>query len=226
MGNGRWVMGNRVACGVMLIGALLTHARPAAAQVGTSREAKVGLGHGLVGAGWFVATDDGAERTGYLLPPAPVRVPLVSGAVFLFRRLGAGFEALGLGTVEVTGGGACCWWSTQETEALVVVSGRWRAVHRREFAIDAVAGVGTLLQRRVTSTGLRPNPSLEREQTEHRRSRAFAVGIDAPISVVRHVTISPMGRVYLLRRGERHETGDVFMPSKRVAVGFVAGLTW
>jgi hypothetical protein len=198
--------------------------RPVHGQSAMAASSEAGPGHGLAGAGFVLAADDAAERIRFRGPTVG-GLWLVDAAVFVGGRVGVGVEALALGTVTGSYEAACCRISDEEKETAVFASGRWRAFHRNRIAIDAVAGVGRVFQHRDTRTSLR-FPTSETVVTEDRRSPAFALGIDAPMSLVPHIAISPLARVYFLDRGVRSTPNVLFVSSTRVVLGFTAGVTW
>jgi hypothetical protein len=114
----------------------------------------------------------------------------------------------------------------QEQETAILVTGRWRALRHNRLGIDAVLGIGTVIQHRNTRTSLRFVSNSETSTIDDRYSPAVGFGVDVPFSIIRHVALSPLIRVYFLDRGEPDTPNVLSTPSARVAVGVTAAVTW
>jgi len=185
-----------------------------------------GAGHGSVTAGLFTASDDSTERARFPDGPSTAGMLFMEAVVFVLPRIGVGAEALSLGMVTGSYDAACCILRDQEQETAIFVTGRWRPLKRKLVGIDAVLAVGTVLQHRETRTSLRFVANSARNTIEDRHSPAWGVGVDVPLSIVPHIAISPLMRVYFLDRGERDTPNVVFAPSTRFAIGIIAGVSW
>src|SRR5436190_13643816 len=175
----------------------------------------LGRGHGIVGVGIVAATDDSAERTRFGPTATPGSLWLFDAAVFVAGRIGVGAEVLPLGSVTGASDIACCVFRDVERERALLVTGRWRALSRQQIAIDAVFGVGTILQHRETRMSLRSVPNSTMAAISDRYSPAWSVGADAPFLIVPHVAVSPLFRVYFLERGNENTPNVAFTRSAR-----------
>jgi len=183
-----------------------------------------GPGHGWAGVGLFTATDDG-KRVGRVVPDSTAGTMwTVDAAVFVADRIAVGVDALTLGTVTGSQSMACCWLANQEKETAVLASGRWRTVRRRRIALDAIGGIGAVFQHRDTQSGSQ-YPRTAISKVESGRSPAFELGIDVPLSLGRHVVISPLARLLFLQRDQTNAHVPV-ESSAPFAVGFIAGVIW
>src|SRR5881409_1049116 len=123
-------------------------------------------GSGLAGVGVLALTDDAAERTRFAAA-SDARVEwLVDAAVFVAPSLAVGVEALSLGTVTSSFNANCCVGSEQEQEAVILVTGRWRAMRHNRLGMDAVFGFGTVIQHRDTRLAYRFVPNSETRTVE------------------------------------------------------------
>jgi hypothetical protein len=184
------------------------------------------LGHGLAGVGVLSLTDDAAERTRFPDVSGGEVVWLIETAVFVAPRIAVGIEALPLGTVTGSYDALCCTLRDQEQETAILVTGRWRALRHNRLGIDAVFGIGTVIQHRNTRTSLRFVSNSETSTIDDRYFPAVGTGVDVPFSIMRHVAISPLIRVYFLERGEQDTANVLSTPSRRVAVGATASVSW
>jgi hypothetical protein len=80
-----------------------------------------------------------------------------------------------------------------------------------------------VFQRRDIRRAARFNSFSDRT-IEDRVFPAFAIGVDVPARFGRHVVVTPLARVYVLRRdvGEYIGVG----PSERLMAGVTAGVEW
>ena len=183
-------------------------------------------GHGFAGVGALASTDDAAERVRFYNASAAGTAWLVEAAVFVAPRIAAGVEALALGTVTGSTAELCCLERVEEQEAAILATGRWRALHQNRLGIDAVFGIGAVNQHRDTRTSLRFVPNSETSTIDDRHFPVVGVGVDVPFSVIPHVAISPLIRVYFLDRSGQDMASVPSTSSTRVAVGVTAGVAW
>jgi hypothetical protein len=188
--------------------------------------AQIGLGDGLVAGGWYAATADSSERVSVRNAEITDDHWQAEVTVFLGRRIGVGVEAVALGSTSMTGNILCCILNETEDEQLWLATGRWRAFAAHSMALDAVGGIGVVLQHFERQSGLRFTPGSVTETTSDNQSLAFSAGIDLPIAIASHLAVLPMLRVYALRRD--YQPGTLFgtLPSTRVAIGVSAAFTW
>jgi hypothetical protein len=66
-----------------------------------------------------------------------------------------------------------------------------RAWRRNRLTVDIIGAAGVLLQHRETNDSDRFLPTTTISTIEDRRSPAFAVGVDPPLLLARHVALAP-----------------------------------
>jgi hypothetical protein len=220
-----------VRIAVLAITSIALAALPASAQSSDSGRP----GHGFATVGAVGVTGDPADDVNVMGQTVNRGHLLVSAAVFVAPRIGVGIETL---PEHDTSAQTADYESFSEQDQLqekttLMVTARGRTVAGAHFAIDGVFGVGALRQTRTTTTQFRYPPFQTTTTTTDHTSAAFSLGADAPISVVRHLTVIPQMRWYHLRRlGNQvsypaQTTPLAFdTPGSLFAFGVTAGVTW
>jgi hypothetical protein len=185
---------------------------------------------GFVGVGIGAARDDSVNRDRLASSgsdaPSRIRVWLLEAGVFRARRAAFGVEFIDLGTVQTRSDSACCYSRGAQDESALLGVVRTRVGDAGRLAFDAVGGIGTLFQHRDNTVGLR-FPQSESTKTQSARSPAFTVGLDLPVFLSRHIVVTPLFRLYFLRREKVADGFTVTQaPSQRIGVGVSGRATW
>jgi hypothetical protein len=209
--------------------ALTLHPYPSGAQNHAPRAPRNSYG-GFVGGGFARASDDTVERIGFRnTSPGPesssARVWLVETMVFVIGRIGAGAELANLGTV--VGSIQTASFSQRHVQNETVLLGvvRVRAARRDRLALDVMGGAGTVLQHRETRVAYR-HVRTQTDTIDDRRSPAFVLGVDTPITIAPHVAVVPHVRWYFLHRGVLYAPSFSRSASTRPAIGLSGRLIW
>ena len=181
---------------------------------------------GFAGVGVLSARDDSVNRVRFRDEGAS-RVFLVEADVFRVGRAGFGVELSNLGTVTGRYDTLCCILRDEQKEISLLGVLRERVWRTNRVAVDIMGGAGVLLQHRETSVANRFAPAATAIETiEDRRSPAFALGIDVPLLLARHVALAPEVRLYCAQRGTLNTANVTRASSQRPAVGLSGRVVW
>jgi hypothetical protein len=223
--NGSGVAFNRSPVALTMAAILLVLARSSVARCQTSSNVSI-ADHGFVGLGVLGASDDRSDRVRFP-DQGPSGVLFVEANFFRVGRAGFGVELLNLGTVTGSYDALCCILRDKQNEFSALAVVRERAWRRNRLTVDIIGAAGVLFQHRETSVADRFSPAATAISTiEDRRSPAFAVGMDLPLLLARHVSVAPQARVYFLQRGGLDSTGVTRASSTRPTVGLSGRVMW
>lgn len=208
----------------------------ASAAAQTSGSGSMPLPRVFVGLGAGLSTNDAASRM-RLHEDGLAAVWLVEAGAAVSERVGIGIEfsqpsaataftTIGAGRAQIAG-------SQEERVLLAMVRARVAGMNR--WALDVVGGAGVLFQHHE-SGGCEPAQN-RCEDTDDRsldeRAPAFAIGLDIPVRVARHLEIAGDVRAYFLRRGEHTSASDInlswqneWRSSTRAAAAIVGRVVW
>jgi hypothetical protein len=203
---------------------LLVLARSSVARGQTARSASI-TDHGFVGVGVFGAGDDSFNRVRFPDQSSP-HVFLFEANFFRAGRAAFGVELLNLGTVTGAYDALCCILRDKQKEISVLGVFRERAWRRNRLTVDIIGAAGVLLQHRETNDSDRSLPTTTISTIEDRRSPAFAVGVDLPLLLARHVALAPQVRLYFLQRGGLDTANVTRASSLRPTIGLSGRVMW
>jgi hypothetical protein len=184
-----------------------------------------GFGHGFAAAGIVSTSDDAASRTRF--PDGPVSGGLwfIGAAAFVGHGVALGVEALSLGSVTGSYNADCCILRDQEEEKAILATVRWRALRLHRLAFDPLVAFGALTQHRETENNVR-FPPITNLAITNESDTAGGFGVDVAVTVLPHVVVAPMFRVYTLRRSSPNIPNVVASSSTRFVIGVTAGGSW
>jgi hypothetical protein len=208
----------------------------ASAAAQTTSSASMPLPRAFVGVGAGPSTNDAASRM-RLYEEGLAAVWLVEAGAAVSERVGIGveysqpsvataFTTIGLGRAQSAG---------RQEERVLLVMVRARLAGMNRWALDVVGGAGILFQHHESG---RCEPAQIRcEDTDDRsldeRAPAFAIGLDIPVRVARHLEVAGEVRAYFLRRGEHTSESDInlswqyeWQSSTRAAAVIVRRVVW
>jgi hypothetical protein len=185
---------------------------------------------GFVGGGIGAARGDFVNRDRFgsrVLTPHPSLVWFVETDVGRVGRIAFGAEFVNLGEVRGRFDAACCIERNSQKEAALLGVLRVRSGGIGPLAVDVIGGLGMLLQKSVSTGGLRFPPT-ETTTTEKARSSAFGIGVDLPVQINTRIAVVPLMRLYFLQRERIIDPSDAVAqrPSRRPAVGVTGRVTW
>ena len=167
---------------------------------------------------------------------------LVEAGAAASERVGVGVEysqpsaATGETYVGLGGTGSLATDVGRQEERLLLGMVRARLAGVNRWGADIVGGAGILFQHHK-SGGCRGIQSRCENYTAslHARRSAFAVGLDIPVTVVRHFEMVADGRAYFLMRGDHISDAAhnqyllwayEWRSSTRVTVGIIGRVVW
>lgn len=191
---------------------------------GQSPSADATSGHGFVAVAPFSMTDDAQARLrgGLAADESPW---LVDAPVFLRPNTGISVELMPLGSVTRQQ----YYHSFESNDAeddgrAVLIMTRARAFAKRRFALDMVFGGGVVSQHWVFHSVEHSFPPVVTDRILDHHSPAVGVGVDGPLSLVPHLALVPLVRLYLVNHNGEGDSDSGW--TSRVAIGIGAGVKW
>jgi len=178
-------------------------------------------GHGFIAVSPLSMTDDSERRLrGARLSDDSLWS--VDAAVFFARNIAVGVEAMSLESVTRQQSYASFSSNDTEDERAVLVMPRARVFAKRRVALDVAFGGGIAYQHWTFHMVNRFPPVVVNDRIVDEKSPALGVGLDGPLSLVPHLALLPMVRLYLVNHTQTDSGGW----SSRVALGIGAGVKW
>jgi hypothetical protein len=127
----------------------------------------------------------------------------IGGGFFPWRRVGAGVELTFPGDVSGFRGRAVSSVSEAEHERGMFITAIGRLQCSERHCIDVVGGPGFVRRRdtQAVSAFQPPNPPAESTTIANDTVAGAVVGVDVPIVIWRHLSVSPRARLYWIDRG-------------------------
>jgi len=185
-------------------------------------------GHGFVALAPVSMTDDAHARLrgGRADDGSPW---VVDGALFFRSNVGIGVEAVPLGSVTREQYYNSFESNDAEDDSRAVfIMARARAFAKRRFALDMVFGGAIVSQHWVfhsvsSSYGLPPVATVVTDRVVDDHRPALGIGIDGPLSLVPHLALLPIVRLYVVNHSAEIDNNGW---SSRFTLGIGAGVKW
>jgi hypothetical protein len=201
----------------------------------TTAAAQNEMPRGFVGGGATIGSEAPGTRM-RLGDDGGSEIWLLQAAVRVAPRAWLGVEVIQPGVSEGETRGRTFQSSGRQEERALLATGRLRVASGTRVSLDAIAGGGILFQRHEREdTPCVLGCGVPRTESMANRATAFALGADVPIRVTRHLSVVPLGRVYVFQRGEHVSGGPTepsipwqfeWLSSRRFGVGAAARATW